>query len=290
MSTTNIILTKYLPTSSIVTFEEFINDIPNFTPTFIPIIDISIMTTLGTYLNNMCIHYKWLECPNITGEFIKMILTFSDDFVDFDQEIIENIVMIHKKKGSSPSSSKLKNDIFDKVDNFYKIIMEISLPNSEYLSFRQNLRQNIDTVFDKYTLNFNEIDIKEEEIQEKMCKNFSMLEQNEKFQDTCILIEKIKQYVSKEVKKFVGFYKNRITENQKNMKTDKFLETYQATKKQIFEDFDKEIEETIIKSIKADNKIDDDIVDVLVKLFDCEKAMYRMDLQFDEIEYILQKY
>ena len=89
MTTLELVINKYSNSSPKISFEEFIEDINNFIPMFIPIMDISIITTLGTYLNNLIIYHKWKICPDIKCDITNMIQKYSEQndniFADIKQ-------------------------------------------------------------------------------------------------------------------------------------------------------------------------------------------------------------
>ena len=297
MSTFELVINKYSSTSPKVSFEEFIEDIHKFNPTFVPFIDISIMTTLGAYLNNLRNHYKWKICTNLNCQINNMIRIYSEQndniFVNFDENIINNICMIQKENNKDPSSSLIQNDIFDILNNIYKKKI-IHIDPEKYLNFRCDMRTNIRMVFDKYTLEFNELDKKEENIQDMLGEKYSCLEENSQFIDACNFIEKLKDLGGVEINKILITYSNLIKENCINFNSLQYksftdCDTYQEKKNIIKKDFSNHMD-IIYKQVIKSNNIDDTIAEALVYLFDCEKSMYLINISLDEIEIMFKNF
>jgi hypothetical protein len=126
MTTLDLVQNKYSSSSPMITFDEFIDDIHRLTPTLVPIIDISIMTIVGTYLSNLSNYHKWKVCHNINDTINSMILDYYeknkifDEFHDFDETQTQINIMIQKEKENNTYIDSIRHKIFDTIDRIYK--------------------------------------------------------------------------------------------------------------------------------------------------------------------------
>jgi hypothetical protein len=296
MSTIELFLTKY-NTESIymATFEEMNKDFQVLEPTKIPIIDISIINTIGKYIYEFTNYQKWIICPNLKDELINMIINLSNKTKKINVYDLNLIFEKYKNNKNSPDSYSIKNELFEFVDEIIKkqlLIFPLNEEQSlkEYMDFRMNFQKEYKFIISNYTIYFNEIDIKVENIMEILMNKFEKLEELPEYEDTINIIENINTRVSIKMDKLISFTNDllkKAKEQSSSLVGYNGVMLFEKLKKNIMISFNKEMDLYYDNEIKA-LKFDDSINDVLLQLYNVEKAMFRFSLRLGEIEFAIE--
>jgi hypothetical protein len=156
----------------------------------------------------------------------------------------------------------------------------------EYFDFRMNFQKEYKLIINKYKIDFNEIEIKVENIMEIAMNKFEKLEELPEFEDTINMIENINSRVSIKMDKLISFTNDLIQQAKEQSSCIvgyNGVMLFEKLKKDIMISFNKEMNLYFENEIKALN-FDDSINDVLLQLYDVEKSMYRFSVALGEIE------
>ena len=288
----DLVLTKYNTESNyIVTFEEMITDFQSLEPTKIPIIDISTVAIIGKYINEFINYHKWQLCPKLEDELIYMINILSNKLKDINQDDLKLFFQKYKNKKNSPDSYSLENALFTFVDELLKKKLPLLQTNDvtslkEYFDFRMDFQKEYKHIMNKYKLDFNEIEIKVNNISKIFMTKFEKLEELPEFEDYIQMIENINVKVSIKMKKLIDITNEQIQqakEQSQNLVGYNGIMLFEQLKKEIMDIFNKEMDIYFENEIKA-LKFNDYINDVLLKLYDVEKSIYRFSVGLGIIE------
>ncbi len=287
----NIVLTKYNPESNnIVTFEEMITDFQSLEPTNIPIIDISMLTSIGKYIHKFTNYHKWKLCGNLENELIDMIISLSNKTTNINVDDLK-LIFCKYKNNFSPDSYELENALFKFVEEIIKNklpMLQINDANSlkEYFDFRMDFQKEYKLIINKYKLDFNEIEIKINNISNIITNKFEKLEELPEFEDSIQMIENINNKVSIKMERLIKLTNEQIQQakgQSQSLVGYNGIMLFEELKKDIMDTFNKEMDiyyENEIKSLKFNDYIND----FLLKLYDVEKSMYRFSVCLGEIE------
>ena len=294
----DLVLTKYnIENKNVITFEEMIEDFQSMEPTKIPIIDISILATIGKYIHEFTNYHKWEICGNLEDELIQMIISLSDKTTNINQEDLKLIFLKYKNKKFSPDSYELENALFKFLEEIIKKNLPMLQLNDmtslkEYFDFRINFQKEYKLIMDKYKIDFYEIELKINNISKIVMTKFEELEDLPEFEDTIQIIEKINNNVCKKMEKLIKFTNELILqakEQSKSIVGYNGAMLFKQLKEEIMDSFNKEMDlyfENEIKSLK----LNDYINNVLLQLYDIEKVMYRFSVDLSIIENTIKNY
>ncbi len=288
----NLVQTKYNPESNyIVTFEEMIKDFHSIEPTNIPIIDISMIGTIGKYIYEFTNYHKWQLCPKLEDELIYMINILSNKLKDINQDDLKLIFQKYKNKKNSPDSYSLENALFTFVDELLKKKLPLLVTNDttslkEYFDFRMDFQKEYKIIMDKYKIDFNEIELKINNISNIVTCKFEKLEDLPDFEDTIEMVENINVKVSIKMKKLIQITNEQIQqakEQSQNLVGYNGIMLFEQLKKEIMNIFNKEMDMYFENEIKS-LKFNEHITNMLMQLYDVEKSMYRFSVGLGIIE------
>jgi hypothetical protein len=285
MTTTELILNKYnIESNYIATFDEIINDFHLIEPTKIPIVDISIMTTISKYIYEFTNYHKWNICPNLEDEIIFMITRLLDEFKDININI-DNLKLIfgkYKNKKNYPTTYSIEKDLLDYIEENNKHHITLN----DLLNLRKKFRDEYKLTLNKYNIDFNEVEIKIDNIVKILSNKFETLEGLPEFEDSITMLENVNIKVSKNMEKLISFTNEeikKVKENFKFMNDCNSIILFEELKKEIMNNFDKQMDLCFENEIKSLN-FNDSINNMLFELYDIEKAMYRCSISLYEIE------
>lgn len=293
-----LVQNKYNPESNyIVNFEEMIMDFQSLEPTNIPIIDITMISNIGKYIHQFINYHKWQLCGNLEEELIKMIISLSDKTININVDDLKLIFQKNKNKKNSPDSYLLENELFKFVEEIIKNQLPMLQNNhtaslKEYLDFRKNFQKEYRLIMNKYKIDFNEIEIKINNISNIVTNKFEKLEELPEFEDCIQMIENINIKVSIKMKKLVEITNEQIKQAKEQTKSIvgyNGVMLFEQIKKEIIDIFNKEMDVYFENEIKS-LKFNDYINNVLLQLYDVEKNMYRFSLILGEIENGINNY
>jgi hypothetical protein len=287
MSTIELVLTKYNTESMyIVTFEEMINDFNTFEPTKIPIIDISILSTIGKYMYEYTNYHKWNISSNLEDEIINMINNLTNKIININD--LKLIFQKHKNNKNSPECYALENELLKFVEEIIKKKFPM-FQLKELLDFRMLYNKEYTSIMNNYKIDFNEIEIKINNISDIISKKFVELENLPAFEDTIKMLDNVHNKVDIKMKKLIQMTNEQIKiakEQTKNLNGYNGLVLFEQLKKDIMIIFDNEMDLYFENEIKA-LKFDDTVNNVLLQLYDVEKAMYRFSVTLSEVEFLI---
>ncbi len=271
-------ITKYANCRNIVSFEEMIDDFSQIKPSNIPIIDICTVKMMGNYAYMLENYEKWQVCPNIASEVFAIL---NANYPDLNFTLEEFNQLIENNKTKSPSSIDLQ--IFELFDAKYKQIYSLNDTESmkKYFSSRMNNYSIIGEIISKYKLNWNEIEQKYELVEEIVSDNFGDLEEDENFNLVIENIEKIENSANNKIESLIGSYvcvgKELYIELIKNKTVIESITILETLKKNMYQQFDKEMDEIYTKEIKT-QRYSDDISKFIFSLFEVSKSMHLLSL------------
>lgn len=271
----NLVKKKYNPNSNyLVTFEEMILDFESFEPTNILIIDITIITIISKYIYEFANYNKWKACNDLEKEIIHMIMNVSNKLNNINQNDLKLIFQKYNNNKNSPDTNSLKNELYQFVENIVKSKLNLLQINDdksikEYLDFRSDYQNQYKSIINKYKGEFNEIEIKMNNISNILAHKFEKLEDLPEFEDIINTMENFNIKADIKMKKLID-----ITNDQIN----------KVNYKSIMEKFDDDMNTYFENEIKLLN-FNDEINNILFELYDVEKVMYRSYVNLDIIRY-----
>jgi hypothetical protein len=275
---TQSIYSKYSQNQNMdISYDELLKDFTTIKPTFIPILDICTIKTLGSYITNITNFQKWKTCPNLIDEITRIAHTA--EFVDYnlkDQDIID-ILQNARNKYENPSYTinKVSYYVSDRIKESLNMMKADDV--SKYFEMKSNYNNSIDKIKLKYTDAFLDIEKQYEVIADTLCENFSELENDMNFEITTEVIDSIGNEASKEVESLIKRTIILIKENN-----------VLSLSPEMRIDFDNAMDQ-IYEKIIASKNFDNTIHDVILDMYGVEKAMHRMSLSLENCSYILNK-
>ena len=295
------VINKYCKNSSYnlnLSFEEIIEDFKKIKPSFIPILDISLINILGKYLYNYTTIKKWGLAPDFLQE---VILSVKNNYKNLTKSIEEKIEQFEfeldeaKRLFESPDSFNFEErllkiilDIYKKnINNFNKFdknnIMDL-------LTFKYEIANIIKKCISKYEIDWNEINNKMEMIEEIIMINFEEIESNPSFQDTVSIIENVTKNTEKEINKLILNTVELLKSTKLLTKDFNELESmymFEELKKHIITNFNTEMDKIYYEEIMS-HKFNSEVSMALLEMYEIEKSKYRLALTFSELESYLK--
>lgn len=289
MSHNNDILSKYtVDYNSIknVSFDELKNDFIEIKPSNIPIYDILLIKYIGEYVNKFANYQKWLLYDRIDIDIIDLCKkNWSDIIIDYTEiiKIILNAKLDMKYIGN------VKYQVLDYIDKAYKEQYMITDNNTinaahlqmKYLNFRLEFNNSISEIFDKNSIETNEIELKIEEFMEEILENFKELEESDNFNITTDLLDRVENTINIKVNKLINeqveeYKRLCMKQNEKNP----FI--LNDIKQQVQKNF-VNLMDDIYKSefTKNFNHLDEQIIQNLIELYSIEKKMHNFELTME---------
>ena len=297
MSIIDLVLTKYNTESNyIVTFEEMIQDFQTLEPTKIPIIDITIFGTLGKYIYQFINYHKWNVSPNLEDELVNMIISLSDKTKNINVDDLKIIFQKYNNK-HSPDSYEVENELFKFVEEIIKKNLPMLQLNDltslkEYMDFRMNFQKEYKIIMDKYKIDWNDIEIKINNISNIITIKFDELEDLPEFEDTFNMLENVNNKVNIKMEKLIKFTNDLIQQAKEQSSCIigyNGVMLFEQLKKEIMNSFNKEMDVYFENEIKSLN-FDDTVNNMLIQLYDVEKSMYRFSVSLSIIEHGIKNY
>lgn len=281
------ILDKYLSTPlSLITLKEIQEDFMEIKPTNVPIYDILLMNTLGTYINKFSICSKWKYYENIHIEIIKMLIKEYPLLGVNYNEIIQEISILRENLEPIYKVEFKTLEIIDKQYRYQYNINKNYIQNTTneqmlYLQFKFNINSNINKLLETYKQDFNEINTITQNLIDSITENFSQLETNTDFITSLNFIENVKDKINEKVENMIKdiFHSEKYNLNEINSNEINSNETSREELKDIFYmELDK-IYKNIIKT--EFSLLNQDFLDKIEKIFDVEKEMNKLSFSFE---------
>lgn len=272
------ILSKYINNFEIgkdITFEIIEEDFLKIKPVKIPIQDIFTMKIMGNYIFKFCNYLKWSYYDSIDMDIINMCKReWPNIIIDYTQiiRIICNAKLNYKYIG------KVQYEILKYIDQSYQEEKSLEFYSEnkivkleEYLRFRQQLNKYITELFNTHKLECNEIDLKFENLADKITNNFEALESDENLKDTELLLDNIENIIYEKVNILL---KECIEKFKLDNKNEKNLFIFNKLKNKAMDDFVSKMDE-IYKDVCTNklNKLDENTIANIIELFIVNKEM-----------------
>jgi hypothetical protein len=283
-----------------LSIEEITEDFKIIRPSSIPILDISLVTMLGKYMNKYENFNKWEVSPHFLEEIISSIKMKYPNLTESIESNIERFTTETteaKKKFEGPDSFKYEERILnivielykDNMTNFDKFDQRCVM---DLITFKYEIIKLIKDCTLIYEIKWNEIDVYLETIEDILMENFTELESDPSFQDTIIMIEKIGDAAEKDIKTLITYTGELLQSvkemcNSKNTIDDIYM--YEDVKKSIKEKFNKQIDKIYYQKVML-QKFSPEISKALLEMFEVEKSMHRIALVFTEMEKGIQSH
>jgi hypothetical protein len=274
-------INNYVNCQNIVSFEKMIDDFSQIKPKNIPIVDIYTVKIIGNYAYMLENYEKWQVCPNIAYE---LFMSFNDKYPDLNFTLDEFNKLVSDNKKESPSSFDLK--VYDLFDAKYKSVYTVNDKESmqQYFHFRTNNYSIVREIISKYKIDWNEIGQKYEIIETIVEENFGDLENDDTFNLVIENIDKIENNANAKIESLIGSYscvgKELYLELIKNKTVIESITILETLKKNLYQQFDKEMDEIYKKEIKTQH-YSDDISKFILSLFEASKSMHLLSMGFE---------
>jgi hypothetical protein len=271
-------INNYMNCQNIVSFEKMIDDFSQIKPKNIPIVDIYTLKIMGNYAYMLENYEKWQVCPNLTSE---LFVCLNDKYPNFNFTLDEFNKLISDNKNTSPSSLDLK--IYDFLDIKYKSVNFLNNNESiqQYLHFRRNNYSIVREIISKYKIDWNEISQKYKILETIIEKNFGDLENDDTFNLVIENIDQIEKNANAKIESLIGSYasigKELYPELIKNKTVIESITILETLKKNMYQQFDKEMDEIYKKEIKTQH-YSDDISEFILNLFKVGKSMHLLSI------------
>jgi len=272
------VIIKY-STDFVVSFDELALEFSQIKPKNIPIYDfcvIKLLFSFDYYLGN---YYKWKSAPELLDQLEQMIKT-SFPAVNYNSEVIRIIYNNLIEKKEPPSQFLFQ--FFNFINRAYKssINQDQHKGQVDYVIFKNELSDKISDIFDKYKVQWKQIDEQVNKTSELLINNFAHLEGDETFVMTLDTVEDIENETDNIIGPIIEKYKDKHLGMLNQIEFEKlgtidFNDKVEEIRGLLNTQFDSEVN-SIYYNVITMRKLSNDITQLLMTFFNEEKSMYRL--------------